>query len=298
MTGDPTRQAVGLVLPPTHCLVLSRALQACGYEVEIAPTPALISVLVREGHCGVWVFDDSVGDGMSALSDSGAGLLPVDTLPDRTDTEALDRWSTGIATKVAQMTAASPDTNCRAIWLLAGSAGAPPAVQAFLNALVSPPPVAFVYAQHFDVDQEKQLAELAPENPAFEMSLLEDRAELVTGSITIISPACRFSLNSRSAIARTGQAWGEGHAPDINQAIEELSGCGIAETGVIIFSGMGSDGSRALADYTAAGGVVWAQNPDDAICGAMPAAAVATGCVSRIAAPSALAAALLRRYSD
>ena len=99
-----------------------------------------------------------------------------------------------------------------------------------------------------------------------------------------------------AVVALAGQPWGAHHAPDISEVIRELARSALTDTGVILFSGMGTDGSEALVEFTAAGGVAWAQDPDDAICGAMPAAAIATGCVSRVATPSALAAALRRRY--
>ncbi len=38
----------------------------------------------------------------------------------------------------------------RGVWLLAGSAGATAAIQAFLNSFTEPPPVAFLYAQHLE----------------------------------------------------------------------------------------------------------------------------------------------------
>ncbi len=145
---------------------------------------------------------------------------------------------------VAALKTARPVRNIRAVWLLAGSAGAPPAVHAFLNAMTEPPPVAFLYAQHFDVDRESQLRGLVPENPVFTMALLEDHAALEAGVVTIISPACQFSLVRDSVVARAGRSWGSGHAPDINQAIRELSRSGAVATGVILFSGMGADGAE------------------------------------------------------
>ncbi len=295
---DAAGSAVGLALPPTYSLALSQALKARGFDVEIAATPAMIRVLLREGHCQAWVFEDRAGESLDALSGSGAELIPIEALPDSRDAAAVERWCATVAARVAALKTARPVSNIRAVWLLAGSAGAPPAVQAFLNAMTEPPPVAFLYAQHFDADRESQLRGLVPENPVFTMALLEDDAALEAGSVTIISPACQFSLVGDAVVARAGRSWGSGHAPDINLAIRELSRSGAADTGVILFSGMGTDGAEALADYTAGGGVAWAQHPDDAICGAMPLAAVPTGCVSRIDTPAALATALFRRYSS
>jgi chemosensory pili system protein ChpB (putative protein-glutamate methylesterase) len=295
---EPAGRAVGLALPPTYSLALSQALKAHGFDVEIAATPAMIRVLLREGHCQAWVFDQSAGESVDALTGSGAELMPVESLPDSRDAVAVERWCATVCARLATRVAATPISGIRAVWLLAGSAGAPPAVQAFLNAIPTPPPVAFLYAQHFDVDREGQLRGLVPENPAFTMTLLENHAPLEAGTVTIISPACQFSLVRDSILTRSGRSWDSRHAPDINQAIMELSRWGAAATGVILFSGMGTDGAAALADYTASGGVAWAQHPDDAICGAMPLAAVATGCISRTDTPAALASALCRRYSS
>lgn len=283
-------------MPPAFALALSRALQALGHDAEMAATPALIRALIREGHCGVWVFDDSAEEAMDLLSQTGAQLIPIETLPDSKDAGALKEWIATVVGRLELLVEKPEVTAVRAVWILAGSAGAAPAVQSFLNALGSPPPVAFLYVQHFDMDREAQLTELVPENPLFTMRLLASPAILEPGTVHIVSPACRFAIAGGRVSRQEKQGWGKQYSPDINESINELVNADVAERGVIVFSGMGADGANALPGLTAAGGVAWAQDPDDAICSAMPAAALASGCVSRSGTPDSLAKAFLRRY--
>ena len=296
MTVELRPLTVGIALPPSYALALSRALQTRGHDAEMAATPALIRALVREGHCGIWVFDDSAAEAMEKLSLADSILIPIEVLPDSKDTDALAAWVRGVIGQIESQTDEPADVPVRAVWLLAGSAGAAPAVQSFLNALAHPPPVAFLYAQHFDADRQDQLTELVPENAQFSMELLTAPTSLSPARVLIVSPTSQFALRNDSVRPREDEGWGEGHSPDINQVLAELEQAECLEKGVIIFSGMGADGSEALPAFTAAGGIAWTQDPGHAICSGMPAAALATGCVSRTGTPEALAAALQRRY--
>ena len=59
---------------------------------------------------------------------------------------------------------------------------------------------------------------------------------------------------------------------------------------------MGDDGVDGLRIFEAAGGRVWAQSPESAICPALPQAALDSALVQRSGDPAALAAALENLY--
>ena len=298
MTDDDT---IGVALPPAHALPLSRALAETGLRAEVATTPALVKALVREGHCRLWVFDDTPGTAFEALAKGGTALLPVESLPDHRNPEALESWCRAQIQRIRQVgkgrkVLTRPTVQDPAVWLLAGSAGATPAIQSFLNALDDDVPVAFVYAQHYDVAKRAQLAEMVSDNPSIDMTLLDTHARLAGGSVVILSPSCRFALSSPIIISLPEQPWKSRYTPSLSEAIAILGGANVAHTGVIVFSGMGEDGAEALPAYTSHGGVVWAQSPESAVCAAMPQAAIDTGLVSLTSTPEGLAEALSHRY--
>jgi len=184
-----------------------------------------------------------------------------------------------------------------AVWVLAGSAGASSAVQQFLNAFEVPPPVAFVYAQHYDPARQEQLLQFTAENPAFKLVLGEGVHKLAPGRVIIIPPQSKVIIGRFGDICSTDVSWGSKHTPDINELLVIFAAANLPSTGVIIFSGMGSDGSDVLKVLDASGTRLWAQTTESAVCSSMPRAAIATGLVHRTGTPVELAEALTRLYS-
>jgi len=185
-----------------------------------------------------------------------------------------------------------------AVWVLAGSAGASSAVQQFLNAFEVPPPVAFIYAQHYDPARQEQLLQLTAENPAFQLVLGEGVHNLLPGSVIMIPPRSKVSIGRFGQIASTDISWGKKHTPDIDELLVIFAAANLPSTGVIIFSGMGRDGADALRVLDASGTRIWAQTTESAVCSSMPRAAIGTGLVHRTGTPAQLAAAMTGLYSQ
>lgn len=181
----------------------------------------------------------------------------------------------------------------QSVWLLAGSAGATGAVQRFLNQFHTVPPVAFIYAQHYDPERADQLQQFTLENNLFSLEIAEDGCFLSPGCVTMVPPQQRLDMLAGGRWQQRSGGWA-GHTPDIDQLIQSFAAAQLPCPGVIVFSGMGDDGTRALPQLAAAGGRIWVQSPDDAVCAGMPRAAIATGLVQRVATASELARALQR----
>jgi len=186
----------------------------------------------------------------------------------------------------------------RGIWLLAGSAGATTAIQQFFGALESVPPVGFIYAQHFDPNQQQQLHEHDLDNADFQLSVIDTESILAPGHVFMVPPSNRILADKFGTLRRANEAWGRGHTPDINELMIVLSASGLTGLGVIVFSGMGTDGSEALDVFDNVGARIWAQSLETAICDGMPRAACATGLVHRTGSPEQLAKELLDLYSE
>lgn len=183
------------------------------------------------------------------------------------------------------------------MWLLAGSAGATAAVQRFLGSFRQCPPVAFLYAQHYDPARQEQLGQLTASNPAFRMELVEGDHRLAPGRVLIVPPRHKIAFGPRGRVRALAEDWGASHTPDIDELQVLFAAARFAATGIILFSGMGSDGAGALDILDASGCRIWAQDPATAACRGIPLAAVATGRVHRSGSPEALALALSQIYS-
>ncbi|GAB3283593.1 chemotaxis protein CheB [Parahaliea aestuarii] len=185
----------------------------------------------------------------------------------------------------------------QAVWLLAGSAGATAAVQRFLGAFRRRPPVAFLYAQHYDPLRQDQLRHLSSPSPLFHMGLIEERHALLAGEVLIVPPRWRIGIGADAVWAEREQPWTTGgHSPDIDELEVLLAAARLPARGLILFSGMGRDGAGNLDVLDTTGCRLWVQQPASAVCRGMPEAAIASGLVHRSATPELLATALEQLY--
>ncbi len=90
--------------------------------------------------------------------------------------------------------------------------------------------------------------------------------------------------------------WRGHYAPNFDQLLANFTTAPLPSRGLIVFSGMGDDGTRAMPGLAAAGATLWAQSPASAVCGAMPRAALNTGVVDGDATPQQLALMLQQLY--
>lgn len=186
----------------------------------------------------------------------------------------------------------------KGVWVLAGSAGATTAVQTFLNAFKRVPPVGFLYAQHFSITQQKQLQQLTAENPLFTIDVGIGEHMLAPGRVIMVPPQCKIRITASGEVASTHSPWGNQHTPNIDELLVILSAAKLPPLGVIVFSGMGDDGVKALPVVDSVGGRIWVQSPSSAICDSMPKAALKTELVHKTDEPVQLARALEALYSD
>lgn len=299
---------VGLVLAGAVQQALAGALYAAGYEVCIVADMAQLQHLADRDEVDTWVIDAGSDDGLDVLLATGKFILPAESPPDPGDTRLFTRWSAGLVRQIDHAVASGiavgrhGDEGNRwhqveAVWLLAGSAGATSAVQEFLNTFETPPPVAFIYAQHYAPEKQDELEHYTVQNDEFSLLVGEGVHKLEPGRIIMVPPRCKVTIGEFGRIASTRTDWGQHHTPDINELLYILTGAGLPSPGVIIFSGMGDDGSAALKVFDAAGGRIWAQSPGSAASPGMPQAAIDTGLVHRTGTPTQLAAALEHLYS-
>ncbi len=299
---------IGLAFEGLLGEALQGDLERAGYRVERSTRLSTLQRLIAEDRVRAWLFDARCEATLEQLLPSRQFLLPADNPPDVADRMGYSRWVAGLIRQLDQavdtLGPAPGDSaestvwgDTQAVWLLAGSAGATTAVQEFLNAFRQPPPVGFLYAQHYDPRRQEQLRDFCLENPRFSLHVAEGQCQIQPGRILMVPPRSRVTISAFGVMSTTRSDWGGQHSPSIDELLVILAAARLQAAGVIVFSGMGCDGARSLSQFHAAGGTVWAQVPETAICGAMPQAAIDTGLVQRSASPAHLAWALEHLYN-
>jgi chemotaxis response regulator CheB len=303
-----TTPIIGLMLAGTARDAVVVALSQAGYEVQIAANIDRVRALLARHSVDAWIFDARADDVLELLLPTGCFLLPADNIPDQASSGLVLAWVEGLMTQLDAALAAhrardQPSAidrwgEVRGVWLLAGSAGATAAIQTFLDTFSKAPPVAFLYAQHLDPDQEHQLSSFTVKNTLFSLCTSEGVQALQPSRLVMISPRSKVALTEFGQLSNSRAAWEGQHTPDINELLVILSAVKLPSPGVIIFSGMGNDGAAALPIFTAVGGRVWAQAPSSAVCPGMPQAAIDSGLVQKSGDPEELARALEALYGS
>lgn len=175
------------------------------------------------------------------------------------------------------------------VWLLAASLGGPQAVKAFLDALPHGLPLGFIYAQHIDAHFEERLPQAVGRHSQWTVRLVREGDFVRAGEVVVapIEHELRFADNSQLQLLQT--PWPGPYNPSIEQMMRNLAQHFGSACGVIVFSGMGDDGSQAVAYMQRQGAQVWAQSAASCACSSMPDSVRATGISILSSSPQGLA---------
>lgn len=185
----------------------------------------------------------------------------------------------------------------RDLWILAASTGGPAAVKRFLAQLPANLGMALLYVQHIDHQQTQPLLRMMNSSGAYPAHMASQGKVLAANQLTLVS-AQHYAhiLDNRTLNLVTDKSWQGDYAPSIDQISASAAQVYRQHCGLIIFTGMGDDGAASSRLIKHQGGQVWVQTPSDCTSDSMPKAALATGCVSYMGSPEALARALTQHY--
>lgn len=315
--------------------LLDAVLSEAGYEVGINIHPNKLNpILLQSETISMWVvdiMDDEINDHFLndlfehavAPSFFGEGISP-----DRQSDEFVG-WRRRLVTKLTELTppikpkiAPQVDLSDFAtlptpiqviplpeslgmasqsvdqVWIIAASLGGPKPVKAFFDSLPSGIPVAFLYAQHIDGAHVDVLVKSIGRHTALEMSLAKHGDTIQNGKVLVVpvDHEIGFTLTQRVDIKENG--WSGPYGPSIDHLVHNVVSRFGAKTNLIIFSGMGSDGTLGATLLKESGGQIWSQSSDSAIQSSMPDSAAEAGCVSYRDTPEGLAKRLLVQLSQ
>ena len=186
----------------------------------------------------------------------------------------------------------------REVWLLAASLGSPEAVKEVLDALPGGVPLGLVYAQHIDASFEQRLPQAVGRHSQWPVNLARGGDWVRCGEVVVAPIAAELAFAEDGRMQVGPRPWPEPYSPSIDQMMLNLAQQFPGRCGVIVFSGMGSDGSAAAAYLRRQGGQIWTQEADSCACASMPDSLREGGYSSFSAAPRELAAALVARLAE
>ena len=181
----------------------------------------------------------------------------------------------------------------RQVWLLAASLGGPEAVKAFLDALPGGLPLAFVYAQHIDAAFEQNLPQAVGRHSQWRVTPARGDDWLRCGEVMVAPVRQELGFAEDGRLRLGERPWPEPYSPSIDQLMLNLAQQFGSRCGVIVFSGMCSDGSAAAAYVRRQGAEIWTQRADSCACSSMPDSLREGGYSTFSADPRELAAALV-----
>lgn len=176
------------------------------------------------------------------------------------------------------------------VWVLGASFGGPQALSAFLAAMPTPPPAAFIVAQHIGDGFAEVLAQQLHRSTKLNVVCAAPGMPVNPGRVYVAPIRSRLVIDERDRFKLGGDYEGESaYVPNIDEIMMTVARRYGDLSGAIVFSGMASDGAQGAGAVRAAGGTVWAQDAASSTVASMPDEAAARGAVSYRAAPETLA---------
>jgi chemosensory pili system protein ChpB (putative protein-glutamate methylesterase) len=307
--------------------LLANAAKALGYDVVVNTQPANLDTgkWIGTGMLECWLVDLDDQEKWAEFLDllleqSDAPIIFGDgTAPPKTH-EEYPRWErrlfqtliksvgrpvTRVNLKTLEQTLARPRSTLKIpeefinlplaagvperVWVLAASAGGPTAVKLFLDSLPRELPVAFVLAQHIDPKMLDALSTSLVRHNWFKSRIGRAGEPLRYGEVVVAPCEGEITFDESGCVVETGKPWEGPYAPSIDQVIANATKRFGAGANVIVFSGMGNDGSIAAPLLRQRGGQVWAQSAETCAVSSQADAVRDTGCVAYSGSPEELA---------
>ncbi|MDI1301417.1 MAG: chemotaxis protein CheB [bacterium] len=184
------------------------------------------------------------------------------------------------------------------VCVLAASLGGPAAVKEFLDCLPKGMPVAFVLAQHIDERMQDTLSHVLVRHNGMPCKVAAQGDHLRNGELLIAPVGSEIDFGSDGEVLMRNIKWDGPYSPSMDQIIANVARRFGENSGALIFSGMGGDGSISGPIMQESGGFIWAQTAESCACASQPDSMRATGVVTFNGTPTELAAHLVEHVRN
>lgn len=191
-----------------------------------------------------------------------------------------------------------PSTDVNEIWVIAASLGGPEAVKEFFDTLPGDIPAAFLYAQHIDLGCVDSLVASIGRHTALDMQLITQGVQVENSKILVVPVDHEIDFHPNHSVEIMDASWSGPYGPSIDHLLKNTVERYGSKTNLIVFSGMGSDGTLGATLVQESGGKVWSQSTESAIQPSMPDSVSDLDCVSFRGNPSDLAKKVVIQLSE
>ena len=175
------------------------------------------------------------------------------------------------------------------VWVLGASLGGPEVVKAFLSAVPGVPDICLILAQHIGENFAELMASQLNRVTEMEVRAARNGDKVRNGIVYIAPIEERLQINQDGVINLGIETRPRLYKPCIDYVMEEVAKRYGRQSGTIVFSGMGDDGSDGCKMIARFGGNVWAQTAETCVISSMPDCVRNTGYVSFSGSPEMLA---------
>jgi chemosensory pili system protein ChpB (putative protein-glutamate methylesterase) len=215
--------------------------------------------------------------------------LDTQTISGNVTSESLEECSSHSKVSVKHSNSASDE-----IWVLAASLGGPAAVKEFLDEIPASIKAGFLYAQHIDAHNASVLTQVLGRHSMLELKPISDQCIIRDGEVLVV-PVDNEITFSHAGVSVQEEEWDGPYGPSIDHLLKNLFAHYGERCHVIVFSGMGNDGSLIAPTMKKKGCTIWAQTPENCANGSMPQSIIDLECSAYTAAPKELAHALINK---
>ncbi len=181
------------------------------------------------------------------------------------------------------------------IVVIGASAGGLDACMWLMDAMPSMTGMAFVLIQHLDPNHKSLIVELLAKHTVLTVIEAADGMRVGPEHVYVIPPG-RYVALDQGKLRVVPPTAKHGSRLPFDYMLRSLSSA--AQAACIVLSGTGADGSLGLRTVKDRGGLVIAQDPNEAEYDGMPRSAIATGLVDRVLGVAAMPAALRSRFEE
>lgn len=263
----------------------------------------------------VWLVDLSLSESLQALIDDYEPCLVLvgfREAPNPKHDEHYQKWQRSLLRRLCDSLGMSTSKLLakkhthtlirpwRYVLFLGASMGGPDALKVFLDNISPDLPIAILIGHHFDKDMIYGLPKVLTRGNEWRCRVVSASQSLQSGLCLVAPIEQQIVCDSEGRVILLDEAWEGEYQPSINQLLKNTSDVYGSELIGIIFSGMGNDGSKHLAQVIQNKSHLWAQSPESSGCPSQPQAIIDSGFCQFVGTPIELAGRItrmLRAYS-
>lgn len=157
---------------------------------------------------------------------------------------------------------------------IVSSTGGPQTLRAILSALPEPPPFTVAIVQHTAHGFTEALASWLSASCPIAVEVARAGAQVARGTVVVAPDDLHLELDAERRVVLHRDPPIAGHRPSGNVLLRSLARAFGPRAAGVVCTGMGRDGADGLREIESAGGVALVEDPERAILGGMPRAAV------------------------